>query len=99
MEQWFPWRDTIENSRTKNSYTTSWDTNEASAGSRTTAVTVTQGLRRCGLRRTRYRGLDKTGFQYILTAAALDLIRTDQGSPKPHSPPPGPGASLAEDPA
>ncbi|MFP3987916.1 transposase [Streptomyces sp. E11-3] len=36
-----------------------------------------QGPRRCGLRRTRHHGLDKTRFQHMLTAAALNLIRTD----------------------
>nr|WP_214662295.1 transposase [Streptomyces polyasparticus] len=36
-----------------------------------------QGLRRCGLRRTRYCGLDKTRFQHELTTAALNIIRTE----------------------
>ena len=39
--------------------------------------TVAQGLRRCGLRRSRYIGLNKTRLQHVLTAAALNLIRTD----------------------
>ncbi|WP_438289529.1 IS1182 family transposase [Streptomyces sp. HUAS TT7] len=39
--------------------------------------TIAQGLRRCGLRRSRYTGLNKTRLQHILTAAALNLIRTD----------------------
>ncbi|MGI5380877.1 transposase [Streptomyces sp. CA-251387] len=38
---------------------------------------IAQGLRRCGLRRSRYIGLNKTCRQYVLTAAALNLIRTD----------------------
>ncbi|WP_078869625.1 transposase [Streptomyces sp. NRRL B-1347] len=41
-----------------------------------------QGLRRSGLRRTRYRGLDKTRFQHVLTAAALNLLRTDAWLPE-----------------
>ncbi len=39
--------------------------------------TIGQGLRHCGLRRTRYIGLEKTRFQHVLTAAALNLVRTD----------------------
>ncbi|MFJ5034445.1 transposase [Streptomyces sp. NPDC088560] len=39
--------------------------------------TLAQGLRRCGLPRSRYIGLSKTCPQYVLTAAALNLIRTD----------------------
>ncbi len=39
--------------------------------------TIGQGLRRCGLRRSRYTGLDKTRLQHILTATALNLISTD----------------------
>ncbi|WP_418896283.1 transposase [Streptomyces cupreus] len=40
-------------------------------------ATIGQGIRRCGLRRTRCRGLEKTRTQHVLTAAALDLIRAD----------------------
>jgi hypothetical protein len=40
-------------------------------------ATIGQGIRRCGPRRTRYRGLEKTRTQPVLTAAALDLIRAD----------------------
>ncbi|EST18948.1 transposase [Streptomyces roseochromogenus] len=38
---------------------------------------IAQGLRRCGLRRSRYTGMDKTCLQHVLTATALNLIRTD----------------------
>ena len=34
-----------------------------------------QGLRRCGLRRSRYVGLAKTHLQHVLTAVALNLAR------------------------
>ena len=37
--------------------------------------TLSQGIRRCGLRRTRYRGLAKTHLQHVLTATALNLLR------------------------
>lgn len=37
--------------------------------------TLSQGIRRCGLRRTRYRGLAKTHVQHVLTATALNIIR------------------------
>lgn len=34
-----------------------------------------QGIRRCGLRRSRYVGLAKTHLQHVLTAVALNLVR------------------------
>lgn len=37
--------------------------------------TLSQGVRRCGLRRARYRGLKKTHLQHILTAVALNIVR------------------------
>ena len=39
--------------------------------------THAQGIRRTGLRRTRYIGLAKTHLQHILTAIAINLIRVD----------------------
>jgi transposase len=37
--------------------------------------TVSQIVRRCGARRTRYIGLAKTHLQHVLTAAAINLVR------------------------
>ena len=37
--------------------------------------TLSQAVRRCGYRATRYLGLAKTHLQHVLTAAALNLIR------------------------
>ena len=37
--------------------------------------TMSQGVRVCGMRRSRYIGLAKTHLQHIITAAALNLIR------------------------
>ncbi|MGW0553546.1 IS1182 family transposase [Streptomyces sp. NPDC002926] len=39
--------------------------------------TISQGVQRCGLRRSRYRGLTKTSLQHQLTGAALNLARID----------------------
>jgi transposase len=39
--------------------------------------TLSQGVRRSGLRQSRYVGLAKTHLQHILTAVALNLIRLD----------------------
>ena len=36
-----------------------------------------QGVRRMGLRRSRYDGLPKTHFQHVLTAVAINLVRID----------------------
>jgi len=46
---------------------------------------VSQGVRCCGLRRSRYIGLAKTHLQHILTAAAINLTRAVswvQGTPR-----------------
>jgi transposase len=37
--------------------------------------TLSQGVRACGLRRSRYRGLARTHLQHVATAAALNLER------------------------
>jgi transposase len=39
--------------------------------------THSQAVRRLGLRRARYDGLDKTHLQHILTAVAINLVRID----------------------
>ncbi|WP_037650501.1 transposase, partial [Streptomyces flavidovirens] len=39
--------------------------------------TISQGVQRCGLRRSRYRGLAKTSLQHQLTGAAINLARID----------------------
>lgn len=39
--------------------------------------TFSQGIQRCGLRRSRYRGLAKTSIQHHLTGAAINLARID----------------------
>ena len=47
--------------------------------------TVSQGVRTCGLRRTRYRGFAKTHLDHMLTATAINSLRLGAwfaGSPK-----------------
>jgi transposase len=39
--------------------------------------TIAQGIQRCGLRRSRYRGIAKTSLQHQLTGAAINLARID----------------------
>src|SRR4051794_41601200 len=38
---------------------------------------LSQGVRLCGLRRSRYVGLAKTHLQHVATAAALNVARLD----------------------
>jgi len=40
-------------------------------------ATHSQAVRRMGLRRARYDGLDKTHVQHVLTAVAINLVRID----------------------
>ncbi|WP_438948470.1 transposase [Streptomyces atratus] len=42
--------------------------------------TIPQDVRRCGLRRSRYRGLARTSLQHRLTGAAISLARIDAHS-------------------
>ena len=39
--------------------------------------TLSQGVRRMGLRRARYDGLQKTHLQHVPTVAAINLVRID----------------------
>ncbi|WP_274559851.1 IS1182 family transposase [Streptomyces spiramyceticus] len=39
--------------------------------------TISQGVQRCDLRRSRYRGLSKSSLQHQLTGAAINLARID----------------------
>ncbi len=36
---------------------------------------LSESIRRCGLRQARYRGLAKTHLQHLATAAAMDVVR------------------------
>jgi transposase len=38
--------------------------------------TISQGVRAFGLRRSRYRGLQKTHLQHLVTAVVINLVRT-----------------------
>jgi transposase len=40
--------------------------------------TISQGIRRCGMRRSRYIGLAKTHLQHLLIAAAINRVRVMQ---------------------
>lgn len=47
--------------------------------------TISQGVRRCGMRRSRYVGLDRTHLGHVLTATALNFVRTAEwlsGTPR-----------------
>ena len=38
--------------------------------------TISQGVRAFGLRRSRYRGMEKTHLQHLVTASVINLVRT-----------------------
>jgi len=47
--------------------------------------TISQGVRRCGMRHSRYRGLARTHLGHVLTAAALNFVRVAEwlaGTPR-----------------
>lgn len=37
--------------------------------------TISQGVRECGLRRSRYVGMAKTHLQHVITAVAMNVVR------------------------
>jgi hypothetical protein len=50
--------------------------------------TLSQAIHVCGLRRAKYIGLAKTRLQHIITAAALNVVRTGAwlaGFPRAHT--------------
>lgn len=50
--------------------------------------TLFQGIRLCGLRTTRYRGLAKTSLQHVATAVGINLARVFnwlEGKPRAHT--------------
>lgn len=40
--------------------------------------TISRAVRNCGLRRSRYRGLEKTRLQHSLTATAMNFVRAGE---------------------
>jgi transposase len=47
--------------------------------------TISQGVRACGLRRSRYVGAAKTHLQHVATATAMNVVRiTDWLADRPH---------------
>ncbi|WP_438306893.1 transposase (plasmid) [Streptomyces sp. HUAS TT11] len=52
-------------------------------------ATLSQNVRACGLRRTRYRGLPKTHVQHVLTALACNVTRIADWIADPTHPPAG----------
>jgi Transposase DDE domain len=53
---------------------------------------LSQGIRLCGLRRSRYVGLAKTHMQHVATAAALNVARLDAWLHEGRGPPREPRA-------
>jgi transposase len=61
-----------EQARTRQQTPDFWEVYAARAG---IEGTISQGIRRCSLRRARYRGLPKVRLEHQITAAALNLVR------------------------
>ncbi|MFI6689677.1 transposase [Streptomyces sp. NPDC050485] len=49
-------------------------------------ATLSQNIRNCGLRPSRYRGLARTHVQHVLTALACNSPASPTGSPIRHPP-------------
>lgn len=62
-----------EEARARQQTTDFWAVYAARAG---IEATISQGIRRCGLRRARYRTLPKVRLEHQLIGAALNLVRT-----------------------
>lgn len=66
--------EALRQARTEQDTDTCKDRCETRAG---VEGTISQGVQRCGLRRSRYQGLARTSLQHRLTGAAINLARID----------------------
>jgi transposase len=63
----------LQEVRTRQKGTEFWEKYRSRSG---IEGTISQGVRAFGLRRSRYRGMDKTHLQHLVSAAVINLVRT-----------------------
>ncbi|MDP9480590.1 MAG: IS1182 family transposase [Actinomycetota bacterium] len=67
-----PLHEALRKARTRQKTREFWEAYHARAG---VEGTVSQGVRSCGLRRSRYVGMAKTHLQHVITAVAMNVVR------------------------
>lgn len=65
--------EALQQARTRQKDPTFWEKYRARSG---IEGTISQGVRAFGMRRSRYRGIEKTHLQHMIIATALNLART-----------------------
>ena len=63
----------LQEVRTRQKGTEFWEKYRSRSG---IEGTISQGVRAFGLRRSRYRGMQKTHLQHLVSAAVINLVRT-----------------------
>ncbi len=67
-----PLHKALRKARTRQKTREFWEGYHARAG---VEGTISQGVRECGLRRSRYVGMAKTHLQHVITAVAMNVVR------------------------
>lgn len=67
-----PLHKALRKARTRQKTREFWEGYHARAG---VEGTISQGVRECGLRRSRYVGMAKTHLQHVITAVAINVVR------------------------
>jgi transposase len=67
-----PLHEALRKARTRQKTREFWEGYHARAG---VEGTISQGVRECGLRRSRYIGMAKTHLQHVITAVAMNVLR------------------------
>lgn len=67
-----PLHEALRKARTRQKTREFWEEYHARAG---VEGTISQGVRGCGLRRSRYVGMAKTHLQHVITAVAMNVVR------------------------
>ncbi len=67
-----PLHEALRKARTRQKTREFWEDYHARAG---VEGTISQGVRECGLRRSRYVGMAKTHLQHVITAVAMNVVR------------------------
>jgi transposase len=67
-----PLHEALRKARTRQKTGGFWEAYHARAG---VEGTISQGVRECGLRRSRYVGMAKTHLQHVITAVTMNVVR------------------------
>jgi transposase len=67
-----PHHEALQQARARQKDTAFWKKYQARSG---IEGTISQGVRAFGMRRSRYRGMEKTHLQHLIIATAINVVR------------------------